>query len=131
MSKKPKKICTSLNYIEHFLILGFAITEFLLLLFQLVQELRGITSSTIVITATIKKYQSIIKKKKKKHDKTVLLPKSKLNNIEVLFYKALFDSFISHDEFFLIKCMLKEYNEMKKEIKIQKLKQFIQVLVYL
>ena len=98
MSKKPKKICTSLNYIEHFLILGFAITEFLLLLFQLVQELRGITSSTIVITATIKKYQSIIKKKK--HDKTVLLPKSKLNNIEVLFYKALFDSFISHDEFF-------------------------------
>ena len=120
MSKKPKKICTSLNYIEHFLILGFAITEFLLLLFQLVQELRGITSSTIVITATIKKYQSIIKKKKKKHDKTVLLPKSKLNNIEVLFYKALFDSFISHGEFFLIKCMLKEYNEMKKEIKNSK-----------
>ena len=118
MSKKPKKICTSLNYIEHFLILGFAITEFLLLLFQWVQELRGITSSTIVITATIKKYQSIIKKKK--HDKTVLLPKSKLNNIEVLFYKSLFDSFISHDEFFLIKCMLKEYNEMKKEIKNSK-----------
>ena len=44
----------------------------------------GITSSTIglkifAITAGIKKYKSIIKKKKKKHDKIVLLAKSKLN----------------------------------------------------
>ena len=35
------------------------------------------------ITAAIKKYQSIIKKKKKKHDKIVLLGKCKLNIIEV------------------------------------------------
>ena len=49
----------------------------------------GITSSAIAlqiyaITAGIKKYKSIIKKKKKKHDKIVLLAKSKLNSIEVL-----------------------------------------------
>ena len=47
-----------------------------------------ITSSAIrlkicVITAGIKKYNSKIKKKKKKHDKIVLLAKSKLNSIEV------------------------------------------------
>ena len=49
----------------------------------------GITSSAIglkicAITPGIKKYKSIIKKKKKKHDKIVLLIKSKLNSIVVL-----------------------------------------------
>ena len=42
----------------------------------------------------------IIKKKKKKHDKIVLLGKSKLNTIEVLISKVLIDSYISHDELF-------------------------------
>ena len=36
------------------------------------------------ITAGIKKYKSIIKKKKNKHEKIVFLAKSKLNRIEVL-----------------------------------------------
>ena len=49
-----------------------------------------------------------------------MLPKYKLNNTEVLISKALFDSVISHDDSFLIKCMLKEYNEMKEEIKNSK-----------
>ena len=82
----------------------------------------GITSSAIVlkigaITAGIKKYKSIMKKKKKKHDKTVLLAKSKLNRIEVLISKALIDSNISHDEFVLINNVLKEYDKIKEEIK--------------
>ena len=82
----------------------------------------GITNSTIglkicAITVGIKKFKSIIKKKKKKHDKIVLLAKSKLNKIEVLVSKALIDSNITHDKFILINNMLKEYNEMKKEIK--------------
>ena len=56
----------------------------------------GITSSAIglkicAIAAGIKKYKSIIKKKKKKHDKIVLLAKSKLNSIEVLISKPLID----------------------------------------
>ena len=45
----------------------------------------------LCITAGIKKFRSIIKRKKKKHDKIVLLAKSKLKKIE--------------------------YNEMKEEIK--------------
>ena len=82
----------------------------------------GITSSAIVlkigaITAGIKKYKSIMKKKKKKHDKIVLLAKSKLNRIEVLISKALIDSNISHDEFVLINNVLKEYDKIKEEIK--------------
>ena len=53
----------------------------------------------IFTTALIKKCKSIIKKKKKKHDEIVLLAKTKLNSVEVLMYKALIDSNISHDEF--------------------------------
>ena len=77
----------------------------------------GIGLKIYAITAGIKKYKSIIKKKKKKHDKIVLLAKSKLNSIEVLISKALIDSNISHDEFVLINNVLKEFYDMKEEIK--------------
>ena len=71
-----------------------------------------------VITSGIKKYKSLMKKNKKnEHDKMVLLGKDKLNIIEVLISKALIDSYISHDEFVSVKNALKEYNEMKEEIK--------------
>ena len=46
-----------------------------------------------------------------------MLAKSKLNSIEVLISKALIDSVINHDKFLLINNVLKEYNEMKEEIK--------------
>ena len=79
-----------------------------------------IKSSAIIleicaITAGIKKYKSIIKKKK--HDEIVLLAKSKLNSTEILISKALINSNISHDEFVFINYMLKEYDSMKEEIK--------------
>ena len=82
----------------------------------------GIASSTIglkicVITAGIKKYKSIIKKKRKKHDKIVLLPKSKLNSIEVLISKALIDSNINHEKFVLINNVVKDFYGMKEEMK--------------
>ena len=32
MSRKHKKVCTTLNYVEHLLILAFAITGFILIL---------------------------------------------------------------------------------------------------
>ena len=66
------------------------------------------------ITARIKKYNSIIKKKKKKHDKIVLLGRDKLSTKEVLIYKALIDSYISHEELVSVS-NVSEYNEMKKK----------------
>ena len=104
MSRKHKKFCTTLNYTEHFLILTsviagcISISAFASFLGIPV----GIKSSAIgleirAVTAGIKKYKSIIKKKK--HDKIVLLAKSKLNSIEILISKALINSNISHDEF--------------------------------
>ena len=69
------------------------------------------------ITTGIKKYKSIIKKNKKKHDKIVSLAKSKLNRIEVLIFKSLIDSNINHYEFVLINNVLNEYEEMKEKLK--------------
>ena len=59
------------------------------------------------IAAGNKKYKSIIKKEKRKHNKIALSAKSKLNRIQVLISKALTDSNISHDEFVLINEILK------------------------
>ena len=73
----------------------------------------GFASSAI--TAGVKKYKSIINKKKKKQDKIVLLRKYKENTIDVLISKPLIDSFISHDEFVSVNNVLREYNEIKKK----------------
>ena len=59
---------------------------------------------------------SVIKKKKKKHDKIVSLAKSNLNSIEVLTSKALVDSNISLEEFVLINNMLRESERIKEWI---------------
>ena len=55
--------------------------------------------------------------KRKKHDKIVLLAKSKLNKIEMLLSKTLIDSNISHDEFVLINDVLKDFSDMKEDMK--------------
>ena len=69
------------------------------------------------ITAGTKKYKSIIKKKKKKHVKILLLGKDKLNTVEVLISKTLINLYISHGKFISVNNVLREYYEMKKEIK--------------
>ena len=79
MSKKHKKVCTILNYIEHFLILALTITGCISI--SAFTSLLGIPirfmSSAIrlkicAIAAGIKTYKSIIKKKRSmKHDKRV------------------------------------------------------------
>ena len=59
---------------------------------------------------------SQLSRKQKKHNNIVLLEKTKLNTIRVLFFKALTDSYIYHDKF-LVSNVLREYNEMNEEIK--------------
>ena len=61
----------------------------------------GITSSTVglkmcEISASIKSYKSIIKKKRKNLDKIVLLGKNKLDTIKILISKAVINSYITH-----------------------------------
>ena len=111
-----------LNYIEHFLILVSTITRCVSIsaFTSFVCVLVSVASCAVglnicAITAEIKKYRSITKKKKKKHDKIILLGKSKLNSIEIQISKALIDSYISHDEFVSVNNVLREYNKMKEE----------------
>ena len=106
MSEKYKKTCKYLNYVEHLIILVSTVTDCVSIsaFASLVWVPVGITSSAIGIkifatTREIKKYKSVIKKKKKKHDKIVLWGKDKLNTIEFLISKTLIDSYICHDEF--------------------------------
>ena len=126
LTRKHKTVCTTLNYIEQIHILVSAITACIstsafayLLCIPIKIMSSAIGLKICAIAAGIKKYHSIIKKKKKKHYKIVLLAKSKLSSIEVLISKALIDSNISYDEFVLIN-VLKEYDNMKEEIKTLK-----------
>ena len=80
MSKKHKKVCLTLNYIEHFLILASIINEYVFIsaFSSLIGIPIGIRSYAIglkicAVTAGNKNYESVIKKKKKKHDKIILL----------------------------------------------------------
>ena len=121
MSRKIKKVCTTLKYIEHFPVLASPITGCISIsTFAFLLGIPiGITSSAVgleicAIAAEIKKYKLTIKKKKKKHDEIVLLAKYKLNSIEVLISEDLIYSNISHDEFVLINNVLKEYDDMKE-----------------
>ena len=89
-SKKHNDVCKTLNYIRHFFILASTITGRISISAfpSLIGISMRITSSAIrlktcEITARIKKYKSIIKKKKKMDGKIVLLVKSKFSRIEV------------------------------------------------
>ena len=96
MSRKHKKVCKTLNYFGHFLILASTITGCISIpaFAFLIGIPIGITSSAIglnncAMIVRIKKCESIIKKKKMKHDKLVLLGNSKWDTIEVLISKDL------------------------------------------
>ena len=118
MSEKYKKTRKYLDCVEHLLILASTITscDSISAFGSLVCVC--ITSSTVgtktcAITGRFKKYKSVVKKKKKKHDKMVLLENGKLNTNEVLISKILTDLHISHDKFFSINSVLRENNKTK------------------
>ena len=103
VSKKYKKMC---KCVENLLILSSTVTGCVSVsaFASLVCVSVGVTSSAIgmkicTMFAGIKKCKEIIKKKKKKHDKIVLLGKVKLHTIEVLISKTLINSYISIEEF--------------------------------
>ena len=102
MSENYRKTCKYLSYVKHLLILVSTVTGCV----SISAFVSKFWSSAVgikicAVTAGIKNYKSIIKKNKKKHDKIVLLGKTKLDAI---------DSNISHGNFVLVKNVLKEYN---------------------
>ena len=59
----------------------------------------------------------ILEKKRKKQDKAVSLVKFKLNSTKILTYWALNYSYITYIEFVSVNNVLREYDNIKEEIK--------------
>ena len=124
MSQKHKKASGALNCFELFLVFVSAISRCVwisafasLVGVPIVIASYSVGLNTCAITARIEKNKSIIKEKKKMHNKIVLLAKTKLNIISVLISKALIDSYINHDKLVSANNLLREYSEMKEEIR--------------
>ena len=62
----------------------------------------GFTLIISLTTGIVKKLLDITRNKKEKHDKILMLAKSKLNSIETLISQVVIDMEISHEEFIAI-----------------------------
>ena len=72
---------------------------------------------------TSKKYLKATRNKKKKHNKIVVLARSKLNSIESKISEALINGQISHEDFITIITIINEegnYRELKESIMMMK-----------
>ena len=76
-------------------------------------------------TGIVKKLLHITKSKKKKHDKILMLAKSKLNNIENLVSQALTDMEIIHEEYIAVLKEKDKYEKMKENLRSKHEKQEI------
>ena len=82
----------------------------------------GIASAGISIvfasaTGITKKLLKTTRNKKKKHDKILMLAKSKLNSIESLISRALIDMDINHEEYITILKEKDKYENMKENVR--------------
>ena len=94
MRKKHKKVWTTLNYFEYFLIFASVVTgrASTSAFASLVDITIGVTGPAggfkiFTITAAIQRYKSIIMRKKKQNDKTALLAKTNLPSKHLLVFK--------------------------------------------
>ena len=86
------------------------------------------SSFTLIFSLTtgiVKKLLSITRNKKKKHNKILMLAKSKLNSSETLISQALVDMEISHEEFIAILKEKDKYEKMKENLRSENEKQEI------
>ena len=82
----------------------------------------GITGASLTLIFTLgtvisKSLLNLTKKRKKKHNKIIVLAKNKLNTIDTLLSSALNDSKISHEEFSNIITENNIYENIKENIK--------------
>ena len=123
-SKKLSKYVVAFDYIDKILIVlsktsgGVCIISSV----SVVGAPTGIAgpSFTLIFSLTtgiIEKLLSITRNKKKKHDKTLVLAKNKLNSIEALVSQALIDMEISHEEFITIFKKKDKYEKMNENLR--------------
>ena len=123
-SKKLSKYVTTFDYIGKILIVLSARSSRVCIISpaNVVGAPVGIASASFTLTFSlttgiIKKLLIITRKKKKKHDKILILAKSKLDSNETLVSQALFDMEISHEEYNAIIREKEKYERMKENMK--------------
>ena len=131
-SKKVSKYVTAFDYINKILIVLSATCSgvCIILSASIVGAPVGIASASFTLifsltTGIVKKLLNITRNKKKKHDKILMLAKSKLNSIETLISQALIDMEISHEEFIAIFKEKDKYEKMKENLRSENEKQEI------
>ena len=124
--KKLSKYVSVFDYIDQALIIlsatsgGVSIISFT----SIVRTPVGIANASFTLifsltTGIVKKLLNITKNKKKKHEKVLMLAKSKLNSIETLISQALIDMEISHEEFITILKVKDKYEKMKDKLRTE------------
>ena len=126
-SKKVNKYVTAFDYIDKILIVLSATTSGVSIIpfTSIVEAPVGIASVSFPLffsltTGIITKLLNITRNKKKKHDKILMLAKSKYNIIKTLIYQELIDMEISHDEFITILKEKQKYERMKENLRGKK-----------
>ena len=122
MSKRLTKYIASFDYFDKSLIVlsttigSISIASFATVIGALVGMMSAICSLAFSITTGIvKKLLKTTRNKKKKHNKTVMLARSKLHSIENKISEALINNEISHEDFMTI-IDEKKYPELKESI---------------
>ena len=122
-SKKLSKFVTTFDHIDKILIVLSTTSSGVCIILSaaVVGAPVGIASASFTLvfsltTGIIKKLLNITRNKKKKHDKILMLAKSKLDSIETLVSQALIDKEISHEEFNAIIRGKEKYERMKENV---------------
>ena len=125
MSKNLSKFIASFEYLDKSLIVlsvatgSISIASFATAIgepVRIMSESYGLTFS--ITTGFVKKVLETIRNKKKKHNESVMLPRSKLNSIESKKLEALINNEISHEDFMTIINEEKKYRELKESIRM-------------
>ena len=125
MSKRLSKYIASFDYFDKSLIV-LSVTTGSISIASFATVIRapvGITSASFslafsICTGILKKLLKTTRSKKKKHNKIVMLARSKLNSIESKISEALINNEISHEDFMTIINEERNYRELKESIGI-------------
>ena len=123
MSKKLSKCIAAFDYIDKTLNVLSATSGVISIISftSFIGVLAGLASASFTLifsltTGIIKRLLKVTRNKKKKHNKIIMVAKSKLNSIETLMSQALIDLNKSHEEFKTIVNEKEKYEQMEESI---------------
>ena len=127
MSKRLRKYIASFDYFDKSLIVSSATSGSMSIssLATVIGTPVGIASASLSLafpfsTGLVKVLLKRTRNKKKKHNKIIMLARSKLNSIESKISEALINNKISHEDFLTIINEERNYIELKQSIRMMK-----------